>query len=224
MAFLNEKQHAHVTAAVAAAELKSSGEIVTITARQSDGYSDIALVWAAIVSFALLTLLVFIAEPVLHWYGALHGEWNADWVPYEVFAIAAATGIVAFLLVWLAQLWTPLRFALVPGRVKDARVQDRAIDLFKVGAESRTQGRTGILIYLSMAEHRAEILADEAIASKVDAEVWGEAMHAMLAELKEGRIAEGMVAAIDRVGDVLALHFPRADDDQNEIPDRLIEL
>lgn len=224
MAFLNEKQHAHVTAAVAAAELKSSGEIVTITARQSDEYSDIALVWAAIVSFALLTLLVFIAEPVLHWCGALHGEWNADWVPYEIFAIAAATGIVAFLLVWLAQLWTPLRFALVPGRVKDARVQDRAIDLFKVGAESRTQGRTGILIYLSMAEHRAEILADEAIASKVDAEVWGEAMHAMLAELKEGRIAEGMAAAIDRVGDVLALHFPRADDDQNELPDRLIEL
>ncbi|RKF23164.1 hypothetical protein D6851_01335 [Altericroceibacterium spongiae] len=224
MIFLDEKQHKQVSSAVAAAELKSSGEIVTITTQQSDSYSDIALVWAAIVSFALITILIFIPEPVLHWYGALHGEWNAEWLPYEVFAIAAGIGILSFLLVWLAQLWTPLRFALVPGRVKDARVQDRAIDLFKVGAEKRTQGRTGILIYLSMSERRAEILADEAIASKVDAEVWGDAMNAMLAELKNGRLAEGMVAAIDRVGDILARHFPRADDDENELPDRLIEL
>ena len=60
-----------------------------------------------------------------------------------------------------------------------------------------------------MREHRAEIVADEAIASKVAPEVWGEAMAAMLAHIREGRIADGMIAGVEKVGAVLAEHFPR---------------
>ena len=98
----------------------------------------------------------------------------------------------------------------------------QAIKHFKVGAERRTHGRTGVLLYLSMREHRAEIVADEAIAEKVSAEVWGEAMGDMLVEIKQGRIAEGLVAGVQDVAKVLSEHFPRAEDDQNELPDRLI--
>jgi putative membrane protein len=113
---------------------------------------------------------------------------------------------------------------LIPGVVKTRRALSRAVDLFKVGAERRTHGRTGILIYLSMREHRADIIADEAIASKVPPETWGDAMAAMLEHIKDGRCADGMIAAIGKVGVILAEHFPRADDDINELPDRLIEL
>ena len=97
-------------------------------------------------------------------------------------------------------------------------------DSDRIGAERRTHGRTGILIYLSMREHRAEIVADESIATKVDPGVWGDAMVAMLAELKQQRTADGMIAAVERVGAVLAEHFPRAEGDVNELPDRLIEV
>lgn len=121
-------------------------------------------------------------------------------------------------------MWEPLKFLLIPGPVKTARVHARAIAHFKVGAERRTHGRTGIMIYMSMREHRAEIIADEPIAVKVPAEVWGEAMADMLTEIKQGRIAEGMAAGIRDVGVVLAEHFPRAEDDVNELPDRLIEV
>jgi putative membrane protein len=75
-----------------------------------------------------------------------------------------------------------------------------------------------------MREHRAEIVADEAIASKVPPETWGEAMTAMLVHIREDRVADGMIAAVEKVGAVLAEHFPRAEDDTNELPDRLIEL
>lgn len=75
-----------------------------------------------------------------------------------------------------------------------------------------------------MSEHRAEIIADEPIAQKVPAEVWGEAMAEMLDEIKAGRIAEGMAVGVRDVGFVLSEHFPRADDDENELPDRLIEV
>ena len=100
----------------------------------------------------------------------------------------------------------------------------RAISIFKAAAERRTIGRTGILIYLSMAERRAEIVADEAITKVTTPEIWGDAMAALLIEVKQGRIGDGLVAAIDRVGAVLAEHFPRSATDTNEIPDKLIEL
>jgi putative membrane protein len=108
--------------------------------------------------------------------------------------------------------------------VKSQRVRNRAVRYFKVGAERRTTGRTGILIYLSLAEHRAEIVADEAIHAQVPNEVWGDAMVDMITHVREGRIADGMAAAVRDVGAVLAAHFPRAEDDRNELPDRLIEL
>ena len=110
------------------------------------------------------------------------------------------------------------------GNTRAARALGRAIDLFKVGAERRTHGRTGILIYLSMREHRAEIVADEAITKVTTPETWGEAMAALLVEVKAGRPGDGIVAAVGQVGTVLAEHFPRSSADTNEIPDKLIEL
>ena len=73
-------------------------------------------------------------------------------------------------------------------------------------------------------DDRAEIVADDPIAVKVEAEVWGEAMADMLDEIRKGCIAEGIAAGVRDVGVVLAQHFPRRHDDTNELPDRLIEL
>ena len=100
----------------------------------------------------------------------------------------------------------------------------RADLCFKIGAERRTHGRTGVLIYLSLAEHRAEIVADEAIASQVAPEVWGEAMATLISAIRSGHAAQGLIGAVEQVGAVLAAHFPRAEDDINELPDRLIEV
>ncbi len=75
-----------------------------------------------------------------------------------------------------------------------------------------------------MAERRAEIVAEEAILKVTDDHTWGEAMHALIADVREGRPADGITAAIERIGTVLAEHFPRSPDDINEIPDKLIEL
>lgn len=224
MAKLSTEDHLLVSQAVAAAELHTSGEIVTVVADRSDGYSDVALAWAAGVAFTVQTALVLFPAPLLAAYEGLHGTWNADWTPADVFGVSAAVGIVTFFAMVALQLSDRVRFALVPGRIRTRRALDRAIALFKVGAESRTNGRTGVLIYLSLREHRAEIVADEAITAKVAPEVWGEAMADMLREIRTGRIGHGMAAGVRDVGVVLAQHFPRSDDDTNELPDRLIEL
>ena len=165
--------------------------------------SGFSRAWAATAAFLAITLFAFFPDPPLRAYEALHGAWNATWSAGEVFAAASGIGMLIFLIALLIQLSDTVRFALVPAPIKTNRAEARAVDLFRVGAERRTVGRTGILIYLSMREHRAEIVADAAITEMVREEVWGEAMAALLAHLKEGRCADGMVAAVERVGAVL---------------------
>jgi putative membrane protein len=221
---LSDSDHARVSAAVSAAEAGSAGEIVTIVTERSDGYTDVALAWAALVAFTALTVYSLFPDFYLGLIDRLTGTWANEWTVREVLGLATAGAILKFLGTLLVQLWPPLKFWLVPAPVKSRRVLARAITCFKVGAERRTHGRTGILIYLSMREHRAEIVADEAIAKLVAPEVWGDAMAALVGEIRQGRIADGMIAAVERVGAVLAEHFPRAADDTNELPDRLIEV
>jgi putative membrane protein len=213
-----------VSQAVAAAEAKTSGEIVTILAQQSDEYRDVALAWSAAVALLALVVLANFSGFYLALWGHLTGGWVQEWHPGEILGMAAVVAGLKFLGMWLILLWRRLRLFLVPVWVKQHRVRTHAVSLFKVGAERRTAGRTGILIYLSLAERRAEIVADTAIAAKVAPEVWGAALAALLSGIKAGQMAEGLAAAVAQVGLVLAEHFPRDRDDKNEIPDGLIEL
>ncbi len=224
MPILDQSQHKIVSDAVAEAELTTSGEIVTVLTQSSDGYTDVALVWAAAIAFTAMSLFALIPQPFMDFYDWLIGGWMHEWTIGETATMTIALGLIAFLIVWAVQLWIPVKFALVPGPVKSQRVHDAAVRHFKVGAEKRTHGRTGVLIYLSMREHRAEIVADQPIAEIVPAEVWGEAMADMLVEIRKGCTAEGIAAGVRDVGKVLSEHFPRAEDDVNELPDRLIEL
>ncbi|VVT20506.1 TPM domain-containing protein [Erythrobacter sp. EC-HK427] len=224
MGYLNEAQHQLVSAAVAEAELSTSGEIVPVIADRSDGYTDVILVWAIAAAFTAMSIFAAFPDVFLSMVDWLLGGWTHEWTYGEVIAWAVGIGLVTFVAVWALLSWDALRFVCVPSPIKAQRVRMRAVRHFKVGAEGRTKGKTGIMLYLSMREHRAEIVADNSIASLVPAEVWGEAMADMLAEIRKGCVAEGIAAGVRDVGKVLAEHFPRGEDDDNELPDRLIEV
>ena len=221
---LSPEDHARITAAVAEAERQSAGEIVTILADRSDGYTDVALAWSALVAFLALAALAIAPDFYMGLYDRLFADWGHEWSARATFSLALGIATIKFGAMLLLQLWTPLRMLLVPPPIKTMRVHERAVRAFRIGAERRTTGRTGVLIYLSMREHRAEIVADQAIATKVEPDVWGAAMQAMLVHVREGRVADGMIAAVENVGAIIAPHFPRAEDDVNELPDRLIEV
>ena len=222
--YLNEAQHAIVSDAVAKAEEHTSGEIVTVLADRSDGYTDVVLVYAVALAFTAMSLFAAVPRPFLDLWDRLVGGWTHDWTTGQLASMTITLGLLTFALAWLLFAWDPLRFALAPSPIKQARVREAAVRHFKVGAERRTHGRTGVLLYLSMREHRAEIVADEPIAVMVEAEVWGEAMADMLEQICEGHLAEGLAAGVRDVGAILSQHFPRAEDDENELPDRLIEV
>jgi putative membrane protein len=221
---LSEADHAKVSAAIAKAEAQSDGEIVAVATPISDPYHDVALHWAVAVLILVLAWAAWRSDWLQWWYGTVFGGWSPDPTLGELLTFLMVLAVLKFTAVLLILKWMPLRLALTPGATKHRRVRRRAVAVFRAAAERRTIGRTGILIYLSMAERRAEIVADEAITKVTTPEIWGEAMAALLVEVKQGRLADGMVEAIERVGAVLAEHFPRSAADTNEIPDKLIEL
>ncbi|WOE74267.1 TPM domain-containing protein [Alterisphingorhabdus coralli] len=216
--------HELVTQAVGDAERTTDGEIVTIVTQMSDDYKDVRLHWAIGTLFLFLSSLAIFPSFWVDASALFASGWKTSYSTAQYMSLLLGASLVVFILAYAAFSWMPLRIALAPKSVKEQRVRDHAIEYFKVGAERRTMALTGILIYLSMAEHRAEIVADDAIATKVDPEVWGDAMAALIAEVKQGEPGKGMAAAVEKVGIVLAEHFPKTDANPNELPDRLIEL
>jgi putative membrane protein len=221
---VDNADHLLVTAAVANAERHTSGEIVTIVADLSDHYEDIGMAWASAAALLALFFCMLFPDFYLGIIDRMTGGWEHEYSACEYLALLLTALGLKWFGTWLLMKWMPLRMALTPKHIKLARVRARAITMFKVGTESKTVGRTGILLYLSMKEHRAEIVADEAIATKVDPAVWGDAMIALLDHVKAGRPGEGMAAAVQQMGVVLAEHFPKGSENPNELPDRLIEL
>lgn len=214
--------HKIVTAAVSLAEKSTDGEIVTIVTGESDSYGDVAWAISGLVALTALLVISLFPEIYLDIIDWLAGGWSGiSALPYwMLFAFTA----LKFFGTRLILIWKPLLFILVPPPIKKARVRKRATSLFRVSTNHRTVGRTGILLYLSMREHRAEIIADEAIAAKVEPAVWGEAMIAMIDRVRAGAPGEGMAEAVRQMGLVLAEHFPKSHQNPNELPDRLIEL
>lgn len=221
---LTQEDHARVTAAVGEAERASDGEIVTIVTARSDKYHDVALHWAALASLAAMALAALFPQLLTRLLDLLLGGWREEAGPGELLAAMTILSALAFVTMLLVLRAPGLRLALTPPGTKTRRVRARALELFRAGTERRTHGRTGILLYLSLAEHRAEIVADEAIHSIVAPEVWGEAMAELVTHVRAARPGEGMAAAVTRIGAVLAEHLPRSAADSNELPDRLIEL
>jgi len=221
---LSDADHDIVTQAVAAAEEQTDAEIVTIVARRSDAYHDVGLHWSIL---CMLLVPAFAAafpdlyERMVIW---LLGEWTHELPLRSLLLVLLGHMILKFLVVRYLLAIPALRMLVTPGGTKSRRVRRRALLLFRTAAEARTAHLTGVLLYLSLDEHRAELVADEAIASKVEPEVWGEAMAALIDEVREGRIAQGMARAIAKAGVILARTCPKSAGNPNELPDRLIEL
>jgi putative membrane protein len=221
---MTEADHALVSAAVAKAERESDGEIVTIVAPRSDAYHDVGLHYAVLGMLLVPAMLAVLPQSVIDWGLGLFLGWNETLARGALMVFLFVKLAAVFLIVRFALAWMPLRMALTPASTKNRRVRRRAVELFRASAERRTKGRTGILLYLSLLEHRAEIVADEAIHSKVEPDVWGEAMAVLIEQVKAGELGKGMALSVEKIGGVLAECLPPQADNPNEISDRLIEL
>ncbi len=196
----SKQDHEAVSAAIRDAEQRTCGQIVCVLAHSSSAYAHIPLLWASV-------LALFLPWPLI------------AFTPWSVEAIFLAQ-LLLFVVVLLLLSYTPLRLALVPRALQRAQAHRAAIEQFVVRQISHTGNRCGILIFVSLAEHYARIIADEGIAAKVPQAEWQAAVDALIAHIRDGRLAAGFTAAIARCGDVLAAHAP-PDGSPNTLPDRL---
>lgn len=228
---LNDDERRAIEAAVREAELRTSGEIYCVVAPKSSDYREIPLAWGAAVALlgpAILLLAgVEVSVPEV-----LDGGWNAAQVG-DVASVAARGALVGaivlqgllFVAVGFLTAWAPVKRLVTPRPLKRSRVRQRARELFLTKNLSATRERTGVLIYVSVAEHMAELVADEGITARVDGQAWEAPMAALVAGLKRGLAGEGFTEAVRLCADILAQHAPAdAADNPNELPDAVVEL
>jgi putative membrane protein len=226
---LTDQERADIAATIAAAEARTSGEIYCVLAAQSSDYRETPLAWAAgaaLLGPALLLLLgVDVRAPA-----AITG-WTAVQVGAAAETAVRAALIGAILLqavlfagVGLLVGWRPLRLLLTTPGLKAERVRQRAQELFLSKGVHETAERTGLLVYVSLAEHRVELVADEAIDAVVEPGAWSAIVAELVKELRLGRPAQGLVETAARCGDLLARHFPPGALNANELSDEIVEL
>jgi len=190
-----------ISTAIHAAEARTSGEIVCVLAQTSCDATALPILIAAVVALALPWLLVaFTALPVNR---------------ILLLQIAVFVGLAVLLCL------PRLRVALVPRSVRRAVAHRAAMEQFSMRGIARKKDRTGILIFVSLAEHYARIIADQGIAARVPQSEWQGAIDALIAHMSGGRIADGFIAAIETCGTVLETHFPRTETSRDELPDRI---
>jgi len=219
-------QRQAVEAAVKDAESRTSGEIYCVVAAASSDYREVVLAWAAGVALLAPALLLLgglrISAP-----DVLVG-WSAAQAAERAVRAALVGAIllqgVLFGLTAVLVSFPPVRRRLTPGGLKRQRVRERAVEQFFGRNLQATRERTGVLIFVSLEERLAEIVADDGIAGRVEPAVWDRAMAALVDGMRRDDPGSGFAEAVGLCGDVLAAHFPVRDDNPDELPNALVEL
>jgi putative membrane protein len=221
---LTDAEHARISDAITSAERTTSGEIFCVVTQRTDDYRAVPFAWAALAAIVLPPILLWFGVPDPLWFTS--GGWSDGGhpAPRLIIALYASLSALLFVAAFLIARLPPVLHLLTPRSLKRSAVHRAAVESFLSHGIHVTEDRTGVLIFLSLGDHVAEIVADEGIYDKVEHDVWGDALDALLAEVRGGRIADGFVKAITMSGTVLSAHFPPGARNPNELPDKLIEI
>lgn len=226
--FFSEEENDRIRSAIEKAEATTSGEIVAMVVDRSDSYREAeilgAVIMAAFVGF-LLEIAIQLGSLLFSSGGWGHGS-----------------GVEAELVLYGVSLWTYIPLVLVlffPARVLfrrceklklpfvgrkriDEAVRERAVRAFYEKGLYRTRDETGILIFLSLLEHKVWILADRGINTRIPHDEWQDLARQLSLGMREKRACEALCSVIACCGEDLARHFPRKHDDTNELADHVL--
>jgi len=198
---ISAQDRERISQAIHAAEANTSGEIICVLARTSSHATALPVLIAAAAALALpWALLFFTALPL-------------DRILMAQIALFAVLAAVLSL--------PTVRVALMPRRARRAIAHRAAMEQFAIRDLARKPDRSAILIFVSLAERYARIIADEGIAQRVPQAHWQAAIDALIAHMRDGRIADGFVSAIELCGKQLAEHYPRDAAARRQLGDRI---
>jgi putative membrane protein len=204
MSLVNASEQQRVADAIRAAETRTTGEIVAVIASESASYLSVPVVVAA-------CLALLVPWPLIYF----------TWITVQAIYLVQ---LGVFFVVLAALLPKAVRFRLVPRTILHQRAHARAVEQFLVQGLDTSVGRTGVLIFVSVAEHYAEIIADQGLREKVEKKEWQAIVDEMVREIGAERPSEALVTAIGTIGTILERHFPGGADNIKGLPDHLIVL
>lgn len=207
---------ARIEAAVAAAERSTAGEIVVVVADASDGYGEVRAAVAGLLTAGGVGFWELVGGPfvALLW-----------WDPAVLGSLEGAL-VVAALAGWMLWSWTlsgrPWLLRRLIGADRAAAAVERSAQAtFVARGLTETRDRSGVLLYVSWLEHRVHLLADSGIHERVGVAGWQRHVDELIEAIRSGRPGDGLVAAIEAIGQELAVHFPPRTDDRDELPNEV---
>lgn len=214
----SETDRKTISAAIADAERRTSGEIVPVVATASGRYDR---------AEDLFGLLVALAALVMAWlaFQGVHAHQD-PWGVRQSVSLGLLPVVVIVLLGFslgavLASFCPALRLPFIGTAEMKDEVERAAQSAFRRFRIRGTAGGTGVLIYVSLYEHRVRVLGDETVDGKLSPADWNDVCSLVTDGLRSGRPADGLAAAIRRCGALLEAHFPVAADDRNELGNTL---
>lgn len=210
---LTDAELQRIREAVTAAEARTSGEIVPYVVERSGSYE--VAVWRGASFLSVGAMLG--AALLLQFYGG----WGLGWL-YTGWGMALLASLAGVLGAVLTAGIPPLKRLLAGADRLTTRVHRRAALAFLDEEVFKTRDRTGILLFVSLFEHRIEVLGDEGINRQVTPEEWVEVVDTIRRGVRHGHLADGLVEAIAMCGRLLEEKgVAIRHDDTDEISDKV---
>jgi putative membrane protein len=204
---LDDAKIKSIEAAIVQAENKTSGEIVPLVVKSSSAIGHVPIITFSAV---LIAMLVFQFDH----FQKIHIYDTAYWSFVNV--------ILAAVFSYIFSKFEFVQRLLVSEDDRIAQVKQRAeLEFYRLGI-TETEGATGILIFVSLLEHRIEVMADKKISDLLPPETWDRVVEQVLTGIRSGDLAKGLCLAIDTCGTILADKFPINPGDRNELKNHII--
>ncbi len=180
--------------AVSGAEERTSGEIVPFIVQRSDRYD--VTVWRGASILAIFVIMIVGATY------RFYDGWGFGWL-YSGLGIASLVFVAGTVGALLGAFVGPIKRVLAGPNHLARTVHHRAMRAFVEEEVFNTRDRTGIVLFISLLEHRIEVLGDEGINRRVSADDWTEVVVKIRDGIKQRQIAKGLIDAIEVCGELL---------------------
>jgi putative membrane protein len=213
--YLPKSSQEKITAAISEAEKKVNAEMVPVFMTSSDDYTE-AKLRGALLMAALTAISILVYDHLMGWYQLF--LLNNDWLFVMTIALGGILGY--FLFGWI----TPLKRLLISKSKQQQRSTAMAERVFGEYKLFETKQRNGILIFVSLFEHRIEILPDKGLKEKLAEDEWKKVVDQMKPSLRAKKFEEAFTLSISKITEILETNkMNRNGDTSNELPDHLRE-
>lgn len=212
---LSDEELKRISESVNSAEKTTSGEIATAIIKESSDYAFYELAFSLIIGGLYFIGIMLFSGSVESWLKSLFWDYNPIY-------LSIFTGFSIFIVIGISYVLSNIpvidRF-IIPKKVMQKKVHNRAVRHFIESGTCYTQDRTGILIFISQMERKVVLLADKGINERIPQSRWDKIVSDLVDGIKRENIVDSITNSVKACGEILRVEFPIKEGDINELSD-----